>query len=360
MKVASVALILVCGVVMCPRALRATDIACRLEPVAVLAHADFAGEPVAITTWQDRILLLDPLEQVIWRLDPATGECGLLELPSHTANDMFFGCDDRLYVVDPGERALFVHAPESGAWRRIDLGYRVFYGAGSAEMILFNADRRRQQHLVTACTCAGDTLRLGRRLTHAHPYAAVANNMNYARLALAPDVIVVGHIALGHLQVYSRDGARLSAFSLAGPEVAAMRGVYLASLGVAAAGTLSVSPDTLIADLVRAAQPERFAVPVYVAGLAVHAGLVFVLVNNTLQIFTPRGELVARHAIAGQQRGERVVIHAFCITPQGRLLGLDAVHYRKIYDFGPAARLAAGCIPVGNEEGTASGKEPRQ
>jgi hypothetical protein len=328
-----------------------------LEPEAVVAYVDFAGRPLDLEVRRGLIHLLDPAEEAIWILDPATGRREILDLPSRGASSLFFGCGDALHVVDPLERALFVLEAGADVWRRRDLGYRVFHGAGDDQAIVFNADRRRDAHLIAGATCAGDTLRYGERMVHAHPYPSVSNNLNYARLAVSPRLVAVGHIALGRLQIFERRGPRLADIDLTGPEVVQMRGVYLANLGLEAGDQLAVERDTLIADLVRAAEPERFTVPVYVNDLAVGDGLVHVLVNNTLQIFTPAGELLARRPIAGADRGQVVVLHAICLTPEDRLYGLDTVHYRKIYDFGPAARLAAGPTRPGNEEGAAATKE---
>jgi len=238
-----------------------------------------------------------------------------------------------------------------GTWRGHDLGYRAFYGAGDAGGIIYNADRQHEAHLVTYAGCRPDTLRLGARLRHDHPYQAVSNNLNYVRFALSPDLLVAGHIAFGYLQVLTRDGALLAEVDLTGPEVVAMRRLYLRSLGQAADGPLTVARDTLIADLVRGARPERFPVPVYVADLAVAGDRIIVLVNNVLQVFTAGGTLVARHEVGGHSGGEPVVIHAVCVTTDGRLLGLDRMHYRKLYDFGPVAPLVTGPLWTEDEGG---------
>lgn len=344
-----------------------------LVPVEVVASVDFAGEPAQLVSHGKHLYLLDPLEQVIWILDPATGTVATRELPSHSASDLFFGCGGRLHVVDPGERALFVSEPESepqpesgfdhqpAGWRRLALGYRVFFGAADDGGIWYNADRGFDPHLVTGITCAGDTLRLGARLIQPHPFASVTNNLNYVRLAVSPELVVAGRIALGCLEVYGRtSGDLVAAIDLTGPEVAQIRRAYLASQGRQAARTLAVCRDSLLADVLASAKPERFPIPVYVNGLAVVDGLIWVLVNNTLQIHDPGAGLRARYAIGGEHDAEPVVIHAFCITAAGRLLGLDAVHYRKIYDFGPAAPLTAGRVPVKSASRTTTGKESPQ
>ena len=346
-----------------------------LVPVGVVASVDFAGEPAGLVSHGNHLYLLDPLEQVVWILDPASGTVATRELPSPSASDLFFGCGGRLYVADPGERALFVSEPEpepepepeSGwghqpaGWRRLALGYRVFFGAADDGGIWYNADRGCDPHLVTGITCAGDTLRLGARSIHPHPFASVTNNLNYVRLAVSPDLVVAGRIALGCLEVYGRtSGDLLAAIDLTGPEVAQIRRAYLASQGRQADEALAVCRDSLLADVLASAKPERFPIPVYVNDLAVVDGLIWVLVNNTLQIHDPGVGLRARYAIGGEHDAEPVVIHAFCITPAGRLLGLDAVHYRKIYDLGPAAPLAAGRVPVKSASRTTTGKESPQ
>ena len=315
-----------------------------LEPLRVIECADFAGAPVALAHGNGRMYLLDPMEQAIWTIlepaggqatgRPADGRPRTIDIPSSTVRSMFFGCGGALYLVDPMERALYVQEPDESGWRRWRLGYRVFFGAGDRETILFNADRRHDAHLVTAVTCAGDTLQLGARKIHPDPLASVGNSLNYVRLALSPDILAVGQIALGHLQILDRKGVLVAEVSLTGPQIVQMRRMYLSSQGRRTSGRLAVDHDTLVADLVRAARSDRMVLPVYINDLAIHRDLIWVLANNTLQVFDHRAEQVARHAIGGRHRGEVVVIHAFCITAEGRLYGLDAAHYRKIYDFG--------------------------
>lgn len=305
-----------------------------LEPRRVIECAGFVGDPIAVRYDAGRIYLLDPMEQAIWSLTEDKVDRQAIDLPSAAVTDFFFGCEGKLHAVDPLERALYELARGQSDWRRFDLGYRVFFGDGDRGGIVFNADRRHADHLVAGVTCAGDTTRWGTRLTHPHPYAAVGNNLNYARLAVSPDLVVVGHIALAYVQVFRRDGPRVAEISLVGPEVAEVRRMYLATLGVTGDGPLAVARDTLVADLVRGAKPEQFPVPVYVAAIAIRTGRIYVLVNNVVQAFSPAGELLARYAVGGEHRGQRVVIHTFCFADDGRLLGLDAVHYRKLYDFG--------------------------
>lgn len=333
----------------------ASLLATPLHPQRVIADGALFGEPVAMAAHQGRIYVLDAMEQVIWNIDQDTGEADVIELPTLHPHHVFIGCEGALHVVDPIARRLLIRKPD-GAWRGHDLGYRAFYGAGDAEGIVYNADRQHEAHLATYAGCRRDTLRLGDRLRHDHPYPAVSNNLNYVRFALSPDLLVAGHIALGYLQVLTRDGAPLAEVDLTGPEVVAMRRLYLRSLGLAADGPLTVARDTLIGDLVRGARPERFPVPVYVADLAVAGDRIIVLVNNVLQVYSAAGSLVARHEVGGRSGGEPVVIHAVCVTTDGRLLGLDRMHYRKLYDFGPVAPLVTGPLWTEDERVDASSR----
>lgn len=313
-----------------------------LEPQRVLV-ADLFGQPAAIAYREGRIYVLDPYEGVIWDVDRDGGDTAVIDLATPQPSHFFLDRDGAIWVVDPHEPALTVREPGQSRWRRHDLAYRAFYGAADRHGIAVDAGRGPTGKLVMLVSSAGDTVHHGQRLQHAHPYRSVANNLNWSRLALADELLVVGHIAIGRLQVLDRtSGERLTTISLAGPEARVMRQVYLYSQGLTPAETLAVAPDTLVADLVRAARPRQFPVPVYVADLAIARGRIVVLCSNVLLVYRADGVLLRRYRIGGQRDGQLVVIHGFCFDDAGHLLGIDQVHYGKLYDFG-SLTLDAAC-----------------
>lgn len=313
-----------------------------IEPVAVFDAANLLGEPMAITAFGGRVHVLDGMDHVVWSIDLPTGEVASLDIvDGQQPYDLFDACGGVLHVVDPLRRGLLKQRPGQMAWESVALGHRVFFGDGDDHAVLINANRHGRAHIALLVGCDGDTLGLGTLLRHDHPYASVTANLNYTRVAMSTDLVAIGHIALAMVQILARNGTPLATVSLNGPEVIDSRRMFLQNHGVPVDRPLSVERDTLVADLVRVARPERFTVPVYIGGLAVRGRLVYALVNNVVHVLEPDGRLRARLRVGGRHRDERVLLHTFCLDEEGRLYGLDRVHYRKIYDFGPVDTMLA-------------------
>jgi len=306
----------------------------------VIACGDFAGDLVDLAWHGGRIHLLDAQEGVIWSLDRDGGGREALEVGGLRPQDLFFGCGGALYVVDPWDRTLRCRAPD-GVWATQPTGYRIFHGDGDAAGIALGGPRDGASPLAALVDCDGDTLRCGTPYQVPHRYPSVTANANYAQVAVGDSLLVIAHLALGHLRVHARDGRELGRFTLRGPEPEAVRRWYRRSLASPPEEPLSIAPDTLLADLVRAAAPETFPVPVYVSDVAIRGGRLHVVVGGALQVYDARGDLLARHEFAGDVRGERVIVHRICFAADGSLLGLDAAHYHRIYDFGPLPGAAA-------------------
>ncbi len=285
--------------------------------------------------WHDgRIHVLDAGKLVIWVLPRFGAARQTIPVAGLRPRSLFFGCDGTLHVTDPWERTVRSRSPR-GVWRLRRTGHRVFHGAGDRRGIGLVGPRDGRHRLIWLVGCDGDTVRCGQphRLDHPHPSAT--HNANYTQIAVGDSLVVVAHMALGHLRIHQRDGRHHGDLQLRGAAPRTVRRWYLRNQGRQVAGPVAVTRDSLLADLAAAARPGTFPVPVYVNDLAIHGGRILVLVGGTLQVYTPAGTLQAAWPLDGRHAGERVVVHQIAVTDDGTLLGLDAVHYQKIYDFGP-------------------------
>jgi hypothetical protein len=242
-------------------------------------------------------------------------------------------------VVDARDRSVRRREPDA-SWSTRTTGHRVFHGDGDPTGLVLTGPRGGDQPLAAVVDCASDTLRCGAPYALKHALASATANANYTQVAVAGSLVVVAHRALGHLRVHARDGRHLGDIQLRDPEAAAVRRWYLGTVGRRRTGPVATDRDSLLADLQRAAAPATFPVPIYVSDLVVRGGRIHVVIGNALQVYDPRGDLVARHAFRGNAGGERVIVHQICFTDDGSLLGLDIAHYHKIYDFGPLPPLA--------------------
>jgi hypothetical protein len=305
-----------------------------LSPDAVIASESFLGDPVDLEWHAGRIYILDAMERVIWSLDRDGDDRRMLEVDGTRPLDLFFGCEGTVHVTDPWDRVVRSLAP-GGEWIAHNTGHRVFYGDGDPAGIVLNGARDGDRALAELVNCDRDTLRYGVAYRVAHRHDSVTANANYVQVALGDSLVVIGHRALGHLRVHRRDGHHLTDIQLREPDTGSVRSWYLSTEGEPLPEPGSTDRDTLLADLVRAAAPERFPIPVYVSDLVIRDGLIHVVINNALQVFDARGVLVARYVFTGEHGGQLVVVHQICFADDGSLLGLDTVHYHKIYDFGP-------------------------
>jgi len=307
----------------------------RLLPVRqAIPCADFAGELVDLAWSGGRIHLLDARELVVWSLDREGGDRQVVEVPGLRPECLFFGCGGRLHVVDPWARTVSIRqAP--GRWARVPTGHRVFRGDGDADGLILTGPRAGIRPLAQLVSCGGDTLAFGQGYRIAHRHHSLTRNANYTHVAVGDTMAVVAHRALGHLRVHRRDGRHVGDFHLSGEAPVRLRRWYLPNAGRTPGQTVSAAPETLLADLAAAATPGEFPIPIYVNDLAIHDGLIHVLVSGVLQVYTPAGELLQSFEPPAVYQRRRVSIHEIAFTDAGELLGLDARHYAVVYRFGP-------------------------
>jgi len=173
---------------------------------------------------------------------------------------MFF-CDGRMAVTDIERSGVFVGEPGDKKWRFIELDYRPFFGAGHRDGFAVNACRYAGEFLVNRWNCGLERSSMGRRIIHEHEYQSVANNLNYVRIALSDDAVVVGHVAIALVRVHWPDGRKRTEFTIQGPEVQEARRWFL---DLDADAPDATTHAQFVADLIAVATPSRFNIPVYV------------------------------------------------------------------------------------------------
>lgn len=325
----------------------------KIVPLGVIECAEFVGEACDLEAHDGDLYVLDPMERGAWRIVPATGErewigigrgAGRVKRP----HDMFFDGHGAMRITDPETRAVLCFDARDGRWRREPCDHRVFYGAGLPDGYVLNAARDQDGHLADVFEAGRPVVRAGQRLRAQHEYPSLEGNLNYVRVAASDALVAMAHIAVAHIQVARRDGGHLFTIDLDGPEISGVRSWHLGLDETADATRPTL--ELLIEDLKRMAQPERFAIPVYIAGIRFHENRLLVLSDGVILVYDLQGRLLEKLDTNGKRNGERVCVHAFAIDAQGRLYGMDTVHYLTIYDFGPISGLGAGSTGAGTGE----------
>lgn len=308
-----------------------------LEPLDSIDCVEFVGRSVDLEIQSGQLYILDAQEMVVWRLD---GDGTVLDSQliyagsSDVSNprDLFFACDDRMFVSDTEAGMLYQYNKSNRTWSAIEMA-RPCYGDGGDQGYVLNPGQDVNSDTgVVYTSCDGSVLGYACRVEAPGWDAGMISRANHTSQALGADRLAVAHIALGYIQILSYEGNVLYDIQLSGPEVAELRGAYRGSYGATEhSGTYA---SEYIEDLAQAGASGQDLVPVYIGDIQYYGDRLYVLTNNTIHEYGPDGEMMNRYIVGGEYHGERVLIHDMKIDDRGILYGMDIHHYKRIYRFG--------------------------
>jgi len=302
------------------------------EPFKTIDCADFIGHCNDLEAWQGCLYLLDPEKRVIWRLDDDGRKRDKIRPDSGGANfkspfELEFGYGERLLVTEMSERYMSVFDIGREAWSKWPLGHRAAYCGADADGLVINSHRTEDAHLVEHLDRSGNRTLIGRSYRGEDESDKIVNAMNWAKLDIEGDHVVVGHIGLGLIRVFRTSGVEMVSFELLDESADRVRRNYLHHKY----GTLR---DDVTYDLAAAEYDLKCSdgpLPVYISDIKLKNESIYVMVGSDILVYDLRGNMLSAHALRGEVDGRLVFCHAFTIDDSAHIIGMDTEFHSRVH-----------------------------